>query len=130
MYQIKKKIDALKLLKWVFLCFLSVAFLAGLGSNQSLKLTTSATNIQPSLLIHKSAKNNYDFNASLQNDDFHAIGLEIEQDEDEERDYSSWSSSQFQLLAIGFSAKPCVSFFPSLNTVKLFILFHSWKSFL
>ena len=121
----KKQIEPHKLMNWVLLFFLSISFL---GSYKNLKLNSSAINNKSDLSILQKAKNQVVFTSSCDKIGLQEIANESQEDDEEESGHFGPRTKSQQ--AFGYFSKTCTSFFPSINRVKLFILFHSWKSFL
>lgn len=126
MSEIKKKINGIEFMKWVVIPSLFLAFLGGLGIQEVLQDSSNIYAIDSGQKISE----------KIPSSDLSSLGkileyLEIEEEDDDDNhhDLDRRSSQSLSLLLVP-NKITSVSFFPPRQKVKLFILFHSWKSFL
>lgn len=130
MIEIKRIIDSIGLMKWVVLPAFIFAFFGGFGGQEMLQaidspaaIYSTGSNQSASRAIHEAHLPSF---CKIIGD----FEIEIEEEGDDDPHYSNRES--FQPLSTTLVAPKInrVSFFPPRKSVKLFILFHSWKSFL
>lgn len=126
MSEIKKKINGIELMKWVVILSLFLAFLGGLGIPEILQGGSNVCAIESDQRISE----------KIPYSDLSSFGkfleyLEIEEEEDDDNHQclNTRSSQSLSLLLVPKKITSVFSF-PPRQKVKLFILFHSWKSFL
>lgn len=61
---------------------------------------------------------------------FGDLEIEVEEDDDDDHHYSNRKSSRPPSLPSTLNTKTDGSLFPTQKLIKLYVLFHSWKSFL
>lgn len=61
---------------------------------------------------------------------FGGLEIEVEEDDDDDDHYANRKSSQSPSIPPALSKRPDGSLLPTQKLIKLYILFHSWKSFL
>jgi hypothetical protein len=128
MTEIKKKIIHIELIKWLVLPALILSFFGGLGGQE----VPQNTHYQSAAYSFDSSQNAPE---KIHNSDLFSffIGFgdfEIEEEDDDNRYYSNRKSSQLLSLPLVINEITSAALVPSKKLIKLFILFHSWKSFL
>ena len=130
MKEIKKKIDSIELMKWVVLPSFILTFFVGFGGQGI------PQNIYSQSIIY-SVESNQSVSEKIHNSDlssfcivFGDFEIEIEAEDEDNRHYSNRKSSQPLSLPLVLNKITGVSLSHSKRIIKLFILFHSWKSFL
>lgn len=61
---------------------------------------------------------------------FGELEIEVEEDDDDDDHYSNRKSSQPLSLPLALNQRTDGSLLPTQKLIKLYVLFHSWKSFL
>ncbi len=129
MSKIKPKSNYLALLKWVVLPALALAFWGNSGSQEVLQ--TKDFQDQAHAIVHQAAIEKAPFSDLSSNlNDFEYFEIEEEDNDDDDQQYTNGQSNNPESLLLMLHASVRFAQLPPLKKIKLFILFHSWKSFL
>lgn len=129
MSKIKPKSNYLALLKWVVLPALALAFW---GNSSSVEvLQTKGFQDQAPAIAHQAAFEKAPFSDLSSNlNDFEYFEIEEEDNDDDDQQYTNGQSASPESLLLMLHASVRFTQLPPQKKIKLFILFHSWKSFL
>lgn len=118
-------------MKWVVLPLFIFTFLSGENHlqavyHQSVIYSTNSIESTPKRIHNPNSSSFYKVFWDFE------IEIEEEEEKDDNRHYSNSKSSQTLFLSLGLVLNQTsnVSLFSPRKLIKLFILFHSWKSFL
>lgn len=120
----------MELIKWVVLQPLILTVFWVLGG-QEIPLDIQSQSSLYSVAANQSTLEKiYNFDLSSFFRLFGELEIEVEEDDDDDHHYSNRKPSQAVSLLLALNQRTGSSLFPAKKLIKLYILFHSWKSFL
>jgi|GEM_PF-2499248 len=119
------------LIRWVVfppLILTILGFLSGQGIPQGIQSQSILYSVDAD---QSAAEHIHNFDLSTIFGFWRGFEIEVEEDtEDDDHHYSNRKPSQPLALPLALSKRTDGSLFPTQKLIKLYILFHSWKSFL
>ena len=122
----KKKTSYTALTKWIVIPFLILTYFGSFGEQNTSHDIHAHLNADAIDWTHNTSETVHASTQSLGTNAFEY--LEIEEEDD--RHYSTKKPSQSSSLRLGMNEKSSIASFPPKQKIKLFILFHSWRTFL